>query len=148
MSFSLAERNIWGTLHCQQILNEMNSDYAESTIAQTLHYTDKRNSRKKSIVMWDLIFINPHTGEPVKNSSYDSNIYTICDKLKIERSHMHALHHTYATRVIERGVSPKALQMLLSHEHLQTPMDRYVHVTDDSLRNAFDQFESFSDFDM
>ena len=66
MSFSLAERNIWGTLHCQQILNEMNSDYAESTIAQTLHYTDKRNSRKKSIVMRDLIFINPHTGEPVK----------------------------------------------------------------------------------
>ena len=117
-------------------------------LSQTLHYTDKRNSRKKSIVMRDLIFINPHTGEPVKNSSYDSNIYKICDKLKIERSHMHALRHTYATRVIERGVSPKALQMLLGHEHLQTTMDRYVHVTDDSLRNAVDQFESFSDLDI
>ena len=98
--------------------------------------------------MRDMIFINPYTGEPVKNSTYDSGIYAICDKLQIERSHMHALRHTYATRAIERGVSPKVLQMLLGHDHVQTTMDRYVHVTDDSLRDAVNQFESFNDFDM
>ena len=119
-----------------------------AVLAQTLHYTDKRNGRKKSIVMRDMIFINPYTGEPVKNSTYDSAIYKICDNLQIERSHMHALRHTYATRAIERGVSPKVLQMLLGHDHVQTTMDRYVHVTDDSLRDAVNQFEGFNDFDM
>ncbi|MDD6718032.1 MAG: tyrosine-type recombinase/integrase, partial [bacterium] len=54
---------------------------------------------------------------------------------------MHALRHTYATRAIESGVLPKVLQRLLGHSSIKTTMDRYVHVTDDSLTNAIKQFE-------
>ena len=49
---------------------------------------------------------------------------------------MHALRHTYATRAIERGVPPKVLQQLLGHASIKTTMDRYVHVTDDSMEKA------------
>jgi integrase len=111
-------------------------------LSQTLYYMDKRNGQTKSIVMRDLVFINPLNGEPVKNSTYDSNLYAICDKANIIRASMHALRHTYATRAIERGVQPKVLQKLLGHAHLQTTMDRYVHVTDDSLRSAVELFEN------
>ena len=51
---------------------------------------------------------------------------------------MHALRHTYAMRAIESGVQPKVLQKLLS---IKTTMDRYVHVTNDSMSKAVLQFE-------
>ena len=91
--------------------------------------------------MRDLVFINYRTGEPAKNSSYDTRLYKLCDEAKIKRFCMHALRHTYATRAIESGMQPKVLQKLLGHASIKTTMDRYVHVTDTSLTNAVKQFE-------
>ena len=54
---------------------------------------------------------------------------------------MHALRHTYATRAIESEIQPKVLQKLLGHASIKTTMDRYVHVTDDSMSKAVLQFE-------
>ena len=54
---------------------------------------------------------------------------------------MHALRHTYATSAIESGMQPKVLQKLLGHASIKTTMDRYVHVTDDSMSKAVLQFE-------
>ena len=54
---------------------------------------------------------------------------------------MHALRHTYATRAIESGMQPKVLQKLLGHASINTTMDRYVHVTNDSMSKAVLQFE-------
>ena len=55
---------------------------------------------------------------------------------------MYALRHTYATRAIESGMQPKVLQKLLGHASIQTTMDKYVHVTDDSLTAGVQQFEA------
>lgn len=78
---------------------------------------------------------------PAKNSSYDTHLYKLCDEAGIKRFCMHALRHTYATRAIELGVTPKVLQQLLGHASIQTTMDRYVHVTNDSLVEAVQLFE-------
>lgn len=94
------------------------------------------------MVMRDLVFVNWRTGEPAKNSSYDTHLYKLCDEVKIKRFCMHALRHTYATRAIESGMQPKVLQKLLGHASIQTTMDRYVHVTDDSMLKAVEQFEN------
>ncbi|PWM52026.1 MAG: site-specific integrase [Clostridiales bacterium] len=110
-------------------------------LSQVLEYTDSRTGENKCLVMRDLVFINWRTGEPAKNSSYDTHLYKLCDEAGIKRFCMHALRHTYATRAIERGVQPKVLQQLLGHASIKTTMDRYVHVTDESLVNAVHQFE-------
>ena len=95
--------------------------------------------------MRDLVFINWRTGEPAKNSSYDTHLYKLCEEVGIKPFCMHALRHTYATRAIESGMQPKVLQMLLGHASIQTTMDTYVHVTDESLEKAIAQFESNKD---
>ena len=48
----------------------------------------------------------------------------------------HCFRHTFATRAIERGMQPKILQKLLGHGSLQTTMDLYCHVTEDTLYDA------------
>lgn len=107
---------------------------------QVLEYIDRHTGQKAKLVMANLVFINFRTGEPAKNSSYDTHLYKLCDEAGIKRFCMHALRHTYATRAIESGMQPKVLQKLLGHASIKTTMDRYVHVTDDSLVQAVAQF--------
>jgi len=110
-------------------------------LSQALPYMDRRTGQQKVLVMEDLVFINWRTGEPAKNSSYDTLLYKLYDEAGIKRFCMHALRHTYATRAIESGMQPKVLQKLLGHASIKTTMDRYVHVTDDSMNLAVQQFE-------
>ena len=125
----------------KECYDERHSRKESETLSQILEYIDRRTGQTGYLLMRDLVFINYRTGEPAKNSSYDTHLYKLCDEAKIKRFCMHALRHTYATRAIESGMQPKVLQKLLGHASIKTTMDRYVHVTDTSLTNAVKQFE-------
>ena len=139
-------RTIPLTSHAYAILKQLYSQVSErkesELLNSTLEYRDRRTGETASLCMRDLVFINWRTGEPAKNSSYDTHLYKLCDEAGIEKFYMHALRHTYATRAIECGVQPKVLQKLLGHASIKTTMDRYVHVTSESLNQAVRQFES------
>ena len=110
-------------------------------LSQELEFMDLRSGKIDSFVMRDLVFINKRTGMPTKNSTYDTNLYKLCERAEIKHISMHSLRHTYATRAIERSVNPKVLQKLLGHSTVQMTMDRYVHVSEDSMYEAIEKFE-------
>lgn len=84
----------------EKVASRRNERKESETLSQTLEYIDRRTGQKSSFVMQNLVFINWRTGEPAKNSSYDTHLYKLCDEAKIKRFCMHALRHTYATRAI------------------------------------------------
>lgn len=110
-------------------------------LSQVLEFMDLRSGKIDSFVMRDLVFINKRTGMPTKNSTYDTNLYKLCERAEIKHISMHSLRHTYATRAIERSINPKVLQKLLGHSTVQMTMDRYVHVSEDSMYEAIEKFE-------
>lgn len=99
----------------------------------------EKNSKIKVINLeWaDQVFLC-RKGEPVKNSTYDTALFKICDKIGIKRFSMHVLRHTFATRCIEAGMMPKTLQKILGHSNIGITMNLYVHITEDEKHKEID----------
>jgi integrase/recombinase XerD len=51
------------------------------------------------------------------------------DRLREKGQFIHTLRHSYATHLLEAGVSLKAIQKYMGHSSLQTTMI-YLHLTD------------------
>lgn len=72
------------------------------------------------------------------------NPVTITDKqgnkeIVYEGINFHALRHTYATRLIEAGENPKTVQVLLGHKDIQTTLNIYAHVLEETKKASADK---------
>ena len=111
----------------------------DETIRILTEQKEKNKNIKKIQEEWsDFIFLS-RKGEPVKNSAYDTALFKICDKAKINRFSMHVLRHTFATRCIEGGMMPKTLQKILGHSNIGITMNLYVHITEDEKQKEIDK---------
>ncbi len=92
----------------------------------------EKNKKIKVIPMeWSAFVFLCRKGTPIKNSTYDTALFKICDKAQIPRFSMHVLRHTFATRCIEGGMKPKTLQIILGHSNIGITMNLYVHTTEE-----------------
>jgi len=69
---------------------------------------------------------------------YLKAFYALLDAAGLPRIKLHALRHTFATRALEMGLTPKELQELLGHETPEMTM-HYQHMLDDQKRAAIDK---------
>ncbi len=58
----------------------------------------------------------------------------------IEDASAHTLRHTFASRLVQKGVNLAHIQALLGHKSITTTM-RYAHISSDNLRDAVDVLE-------
>lgn len=92
----------------------------------------EKNKKIKIISMeWSEFVFLCRKSTPIKNSTYDTALFKICDKAQIPRFSMHVLRHTFATRCIEGGMKPKMLQIILGHSNIGITMNLYVHTTEE-----------------
>lgn len=106
---------------------------------EILKLQKQKNRTFKVISMeWaDIVFLCKK-GTPVKNSTYDTMLFKLCDKAGIDRFSMHVLRHTFATRCIEAGMKPKTLQTILGHSNIGITMNLYVHTTEEQKHKEID----------
>ena len=101
-----------------------------------------QKKKNKSIMVvpleWSEYIFLCRKGTPVKNSTYDTMLFKLCDKAGIQRFSMHVLRHTFATRCIEAGMKPKTLQTILGHSNIGITMNLYVHTTDEQKHKEID----------
>lgn len=101
----------------------------------------KEKNKKIKIISteWSEYIFLCRKGKPVKNSTYDTALFKICDKAGINKFSMHVLRHTFATRCIEGGMMPKTLQKILGHSNIGITMNLYVHITEEEKQKEIDR---------
>lgn len=78
---------------------------------------------------------------PIQTSTVQKAIGKIAVKLRFQKKvSTHTLRHSYATHLLEAGVSLKVIQKYLGHSSLQTTMV-YLHLTETAEANSREEIE-------
>jgi len=75
------------------------------------------------------------TGNYYLPRNFNRAFYRICQKAGIDKN-LHALRHTFATRLLEQGENLKVVQEILGHAKISTTADIYSHVTQEIKKRA------------
>ncbi len=80
-------------------------------------------------------------GSPLKQYHCCDNLYSLCKRIGLRKIGWHTFRHTFASHLIQNGVSIKAVQELLGHSDIVTTM-RYSHLGPSALREAVKTLEA------
>lgn len=72
----------------------------------------------------------------VTNSSYNKRMKRIKSAIDLHGATAHIFRHTYGTYLSYQGVGAVDLTAIMGHQDVSTTMKYYVHVKEDSVRNA------------
>ena len=93
-------------------------------------------------IMMDWFKINPYShvicdveGNYIHTEVLKLAINTTCKKIGIY-FHFHMLRHTFISNLANNGVSPQVAKELARHSKIDTTMDIYTHVNEDSQKQA------------
>lgn len=79
----------------------------------------------------DLVFCSSK-GTIIEANTVNRYLNQIIKRAELEKFSMHALRHTFATRMMEAGVPAKVVQEMLGHKDVALTLNTYTHVTLDT----------------
>lgn len=80
-------------------------------------------------------------GTMIDPQNINRKLNQLLKRAGIEHIKVHELRHTFATRLLELGVSPKVVQEMLGHATIVQTLDRYSHVLPELKHAAADALE-------
>ena len=75
------------------------------------------------------VFPNCKNSGPLDRGTLCYTVWEITKRLNFKGATSHSLRHSYATRLLEKDVQPRVVQILLGHAHVSTTM-KYQHLTE------------------
>lgn len=66
-------------------------------------------------------------GNRMKLRSFQQTYKRICEELGVKYRGLHALRHTFASKLIKKGVNANVVSKMLGHTSVKFTYDRYVH---------------------
>ena len=83
-------------------------------------------------------FISSSVGTRIVPRNYNRMLERLCERVGVEYKGVHALRHSFATTLIQKGASVKYVSELLGHASIQTTYNLYVHADIDDMRKVVD----------
>lgn len=85
--------------------------------------------------------IHTELNSPMAPRNFSRGFRYICRRAGIKTTGVHALRHTYATRLFEKGVDIKIISELLGHSSVQITYRVYVHVIERLKKQAVEALD-------
>jgi len=84
----------------------------------------------------DSYILCTETGTQNKPRNFCRTFEEILKRAKIERCGIHALRHTFASKLFEKNVDVKEISSLLGHSDVSTTYNIYIHLITEQKANA------------
>jgi integrase len=104
---------------------------------------------KFKVLEWDDLKIKQHfkdglvftneLGSFIEPRNLTRKFYSLVKAADIPKANLHSLRHSFATRLLEMGESPKVVQELLGHSSITLTLDTYSHVMPELKKSAVDK---------
>ena len=85
--------------------------------------------------------IHTKSGTPIAPRTFEQTLELMCRAAGIRKVGVHALRHTYATRLFEKGVDIKVISELLGHSSTEITYKVYIHVIEAMKETAVEAIE-------
>lgn len=112
------------------------SNIIENYLLQQKEWQNTNKKMLSSIYIDSDYVFTDKMGKHIEKGRPLKNLYSIEKKLNLPLIPLHALRHTFATRLFEKGVTPKTVQELMGHSDIKTTMNIYTHVMPEQKEDA------------
>lgn len=88
------------------------------------------------------VFINLHNYEPPLRYTAVRKLFKVISEKVNFKITAHMLRHTHATELIKTGVDSSLVQKRLGHASVQTTINTYTHIDDETMKHALQSYWS------